>query len=92
MKVIIKGNWSNCVGTDYCEALGNYESLEAAGGDALTRAWETWEPDLGEYNEETGEYEMEDDGPDYWLEEYIPGENGHDMHSAGGGSLADEFD
>lgn len=81
MRVIIRGNWAPYVGTDYCEALGIYDSLEAAGHDAQTRAEESWEPD------EDG---FDDEGPDYWVEEYNP--DVHDMLRAGGGSFADEFE
>ena len=30
-RIIIRGHWSDCVGTDYCEALGIYE-VDAEGG------------------------------------------------------------
>jgi hypothetical protein len=49
---------------------------------AADRAWETWEPD-------TDEDGIEDEGPDYWIEEYNPDE--HDMLRAGGGSFEDDF-
>jgi hypothetical protein len=83
MKVIIKGSWSNCVGTDYCDALGEFESLEAAKDEALDYAWDRWEPQ----DEDSG---LEDDGPDYYVEEYNP--EIHDMLRAGGGSFEDDFD
>lgn len=87
MRVIIRGNWSDCSGTDYCEALGHYPSLEAAWLDAEERAWETWEP---QEQDEDG-CEIEDEGPDFHVEEYIPGEDGHDNLRAGGGSFEHEF-
>ncbi len=86
MRVIIRGNWAPCVGTDYCDALGIYDSLEAAAQDADDHAWETWEDD-DNTDPETGEYEGE--GPDYWTEEYDSEK--HDMHKSGGGSFEDEF-
>lgn len=86
MRVIIRGNWAPYVGTDYCEALGIFDSLEDAARDADDRAWETWDDD-DNTNEETGEYEGE--GPDYWTEEYDPEK--HDMHRAGDDSFEDEF-
>ena len=83
MRVIIQGNWAPYVGTDYCDALGVYESLEAAQEDARTYAEERWEaPD----EEEGG---LEDEGPDYWVEEYDP--DIHDMLRGGGGSFAADF-
>lgn len=84
MKVIIKGHWSDCVGTDYCEALGVYDSLEAAQSDADSKAWDMWEPQ----DDDNDGFEVT---PDYYIEEYIPGENGHDMLRAGGGSFEDDF-
>jgi hypothetical protein len=88
MRVIIKGNWAPYVGTDYCEALGVYDNLEQARQDAEDVAWERWE-DCDNEDEETGEYVGE--GPDFYVEEYIPGEDGHDMERAGGGSFEDDF-
>jgi hypothetical protein len=78
MYVMIRGNWSNCVGTDYCHYLGEYDSLEQAQEDGRTAAWETWEP------QEDDDSGIEDEGPDYWLEEY--NSDVHDMLKAGGGS------
>lgn len=76
MHVMIRGNWANYVGTDYCYYLGEYESLDAAAEDAKCVAYENWEPD-----EET---DFDDEGPDdYWVEEYNPDE--HDGLKAGGG-------
>lgn len=86
IKVIIRGNWANYVGTDYCDALGIYNTLEEAWGDAETRAWETFEEDEDDIDE-NGEYQGE--GPDYYIEEYNPDE--HDMLRAGGGSFEEEF-
>ena len=85
MRVITRGNWSNCVGTEYCYALGTYSSLEAAESDAEDIAWENWEP----ADEPDTNFGTEDEGPDYWIEEYDP--DVHDMHKAGGGSFEDEF-
>jgi hypothetical protein len=73
MRVMILGNWSNCVGTDYCNYLGEYDNLRQAEGDAKTLAWETWEP----------RDDDDDEGPDFWLEEYDS--NLHDKLKAGGG-------
>jgi hypothetical protein len=83
MRVMILGNWAPYIGTDYCEALGIYDSLEEAQYDAEIRAWETWEPDEDE--------DIEDEGPDFWVEEYDPDK--HDMLMAGvlNGSFADTF-
>ena len=88
MRVIIRGNWAPYVGTNYCEALGVFDSLEDKDcrGAAEDRAWETWEDD-DNTDEETGEYEGE--GPDYYVEEYDPDE--HDMLRTGGGSFEDDF-
>ena len=88
MRVIIRGNWSDCVGTDYCDALGVYDDLIKATPDAQEYAWNLWEPQEQELDE--GETEFEDEGPDYWLEEYDA--SVHDMYKAGGGSFADEFE
>ena len=82
MRVIIRGNWAPYVGTDYCEALGTFDSLDAAMDVAADRSWETWEPD-------TDEDGIEDEGPDYWIEEYNPDK--HDMLRAGGGSFEEDF-
>lgn len=82
MKVIIKGNWAPYVGTDYCEALGIFNSLEEAQDAAADYAWDRWE----EQDEDQG---FEDEGPDYYVEEYDPAE--HDMHRAGGGSFEGDF-
>ena len=78
MHVMIRGNWSNCVGTDYCDYLGEYDSLEQAQGDGESAAWNTWEP------QEDDDSGFEDEGPDYWLEEYNP--DAHDGLKAGGES------
>lgn len=83
MKVIIRGNWSNCVGTDYCDALGIYPNLASAYDDAEEYAWNLWQP---QDEEDTG---IEDEGPDYCIEEYDPAE--HDNHRAGGGSFEGAF-
>jgi hypothetical protein len=83
MRVIIQGNWAPYVGTDYCDALGIYDSLEAAETDAHCYAWERWEAP----EEESG---LEDEGPDYWVEEYDPYK--HDMLRVGGNSFAEEFE
>ena len=80
MHVMILGSWSDCVGTDYCEYLGEYDSLEQAEGDANTRAWETWEPQ----NDEEEDDGFDEEDPNYWIEEYDPEK--HDMLKAGGGS------
>ena len=85
VKVIIRGNWANYVGTNYCDALGIYNNLDEAWGDADTYAWDRFEPDDEDYDD--GEYVGE--GPDYWIEEYDP--TVHDDYRAGGGSFEDEF-
>lgn len=82
IKVIIRGHWANYVGTDYCYALGIYNSLDEAMPDAETMAWESYEPD----EDDSG---IEDEGPDFWVEEYDPEK--HDMLRGGGGSFEDEF-
>lgn len=84
MRVIIRGYWGNCVGTDYCDALGIYDNLEDASGDADTYAWSIYEPD-----ENSGD-DFEDEGPDYWISEY--NSDTHDMLRAGGGSFKAEFE
>lgn len=81
MRVIIRGNWARYVGTDYCDALGIYDSLEDAQSDAEEYAWNIWEDDEDDY--EDGEYVGE--GPDYYVEEYDP--EVHDGHKSGGGSF-----
>jgi hypothetical protein len=88
MQVIIQGHWASYVGTDYCAALGNFDSLEdkSALAAAEDYAWSVFEEDEDAY--EDGEYVGE--GPDYWLEEYNP--EIHDSLRAGGGSFADDFD
>lgn len=83
MKVIIKGNWAPYVGTDYCEALGIFDSLEEAQDAAQDYAWDRWE---GCYDDCDG---IEDEGPGYYVEEYNPAE--HDMLRAGGGSFDGDF-
>lgn len=87
IKVVILGNWASCVGTDYCDALGTYPSLEDAWGDAKDYAWNRWEPDEPEDGEDYNV--LDDEGPDYSIEEYDPEK--HDMLKAGGGSFEDEF-
>lgn len=82
MRIIVQGNWAPYVGTDYCEALGIYDSLDAAKREAEDLAWEKWEgPD---------DEDEDDEGPDFWVEEYDPDK--HDMLRAGGGNFADEFE
>ncbi len=83
MRVIIRGNWANYIGTDYCDALGIYDTLDDAGSDAESYAWDKYE----EPEDEDG---IEDEGPDYYTEEYNP--EAHDMLRAGGGSFADDFE
>lgn len=85
IKVIIRGDWSDCVGTDYCHALGIYETLEDAAGDAEDYAWGVWEPQG--YDEDDG---FEEEGPEYWVEEYNPKK--HDMLRVGGGSFKQDFE
>lgn len=81
MKVIIKGNWAPYVGTDYCEALGIFDNLEDAQEAAADYAWDRWQPQ--------DDTDIEDEGPDYYVEEYNPAE--HDMLRAGGGSFEGDF-
>lgn len=85
MRVIIRGSWARYVGTDYCDALGVFDSLHDAGEAAEEYAWNIFEEDPDDY--EDGEYVGE--GPDYYVEEYNPDE--HDGHRAGGGSFEDDF-
>ena len=85
MKVIIIGNWSNCTGTEYYDALGIYPNLKLAQSDASDYAWDFWEPQEVE-NEEDG---LDYDGPDYFIEEYVPSK--HDCFRTGGGSFEEEF-
>tara|TARA_B100001146_G_scaffold203924_1_gene196817 strand:+ start:85 stop:339 length:255 start_codon:yes stop_codon:yes gene_type:complete len=82
IKVIIRGNWAPYVGTDYCDALGIFDSLEDARDCALDYAYNIWEP------EET-EDDIEPEGPDYWIEEYDP--KVHDGLRPGGGSFKNDF-
>lgn len=83
MIVIIKSNWAPYCGTDYCDVLGNYDSLENAEKDASEYAWYWWESD---HDDDSG---FEDEGPDWTIEEYNPEE--HDMLRSGGGSFEDDF-
>lgn len=84
MRVIIQGNWAPYIGTDYCDALGIYDSLKDAQNDAEDYAWDMWE---GDYEaEESG---IEDEGPDFWISEYEP--EVHDRLKAGGGSFEEDF-
>lgn len=88
MRVIIRGSWSDCVGTDYCDALGIYEGLEARDCvvDAHDYAWNIWSPQEREEEEDDG---LEPEGPDYYVEEYDPDK--HDCLRASGGSFEDDF-
>lgn len=87
MKVMVRGNWANYVGTDYCHALGIYDNLEDAEQDAATLAWDCFEEEPEDTDEETGEYHGE--GPDYWVEEYDPAV--HEGLRVGGGSFTNDF-
>lgn len=82
---IILGHWSDCVGTDYCDALGWYTSEGEALEDAADYARDRWEPQEP-YNEDD---EFSDEGPDYYIEVYNPDK--HDMLRAGGGTFQEEF-
>jgi len=82
MRVIVRGMWAPYVGTDYCEALGIFDSLDEAEPHASDLAHDRWEPD----EEDNG---IEDEGPEYWVEEYDPEK--HDGYRAGGGSFEDDF-
>ena len=73
------------MGSDYCDALGINDSVEEANDDGYAYACDRWEGPEDE--EESG---IEDEGPDFYLEEYDPAK--HDMLRAGGGSFADEFE
>ena len=77
MKVVINGNWGPYIGTEYCDALGIFDSLENAELAALAYAWNLWEG-------------SEDEGPDFWIEEYNP--QHHDQLRSGGGSFEIEFE
>ena len=82
MHVMIRGYWANCVGTDYCDYLGEFDSLEDvdAKGAAEDYAWDIYEPD-----EDVDDFD--DEGPDYSLEEYDPKK--HDGLKAGGGDFSE---
>jgi hypothetical protein len=88
MRVIIRGNWTKYVGTDYTDALGIFDSLEDAQESAEDYAWSVWEDDADDYDDEDGEYIGQ--GPDYYVEEYNPDK--HDRHRSSGGSFENEFD
>lgn len=94
MRVMIRGNWANYVGTDYCNVLGVYPDCtdpttdKEVQRDAETYAWDCFEPDDDDYDGD----EYCGEGPDYYVEEYDPSEDGHDMYRAGGGSFEDEFE
>lgn len=89
MRVIVKSHWHpNSNGSEYTRALGIYDTLEAAFKDATAYAWEQYEEPSEEEQEEDG---IEDEGPDVIVEEYKPGEDGHDSEREGGGSFEDEF-
>jgi hypothetical protein len=90
MRVIIRGNWANFVGTDYCDVLGIYDDLDGAADDARDYAYDTWEPQSQDCDEQESGIEFEDGGPDYWLEEYDA--SVHDDYRAGGGSFMEEFE
>lgn len=81
---VILGSWSDCVGTDYCDYLGEYDTKEEAMKDAKDYAWNIWEP-----QEEDDEYALEN-GPDYSVEIYDPAI--HDDQRAGGGSFQFDID
>lgn len=85
MRVIIQGSWNNYVGSEYTDALGEFESLYSpeCQNAAADYAWDIWSTDR-----EDDEYL--DEGPDYYVEEYDPEK--HDCLRAGGGSFADDFD
>ena len=91
-RIIIRGHWSDCVGTDYCEALGIYEvdangePCKEAWDDACQYAWEKWEP---QDPDDEWEGEIEPEGPDYYIEVYDPEK--HDCKRAGGGSFEADF-
>lgn len=91
MRVIIRGNWANFVGTDYCHAFGSgYDNLREADEDAREYAYSCWEPEEHEEEDENGEVFFEDEGPDYWTEEYDP--EVHDDYRSGGGSFVEDFE
>lgn len=83
MRYIIRGYSSPYIGSDYTDALGDFASLEEANESARAYAWDNWEggtPDDSDF---------EDEGPEYWIEEYDP--ELHDMYRAGGGSFEEDF-
>jgi hypothetical protein len=86
-RIIIRGRWSDCVGTDYCEPLGIYEvdangePCQEAWDDACQVAWDRWSP-----QDPCDEW---DEGPEYYIEIYDPEK--HDRKRAGGGSFEPEF-
>jgi len=87
-RIVIRGDWSDCVGTDYCEALGIYEVDDKGGpcndawDDAAQVAWDKWEP-------QNPVDVWEDEGPDYYIEVYDPEK--HNMLRGGGGSFETDF-
>lgn len=75
-------------GTDACSAFLVPASLSEGGVIDWIADWawnehEQWV----EYNED--EDYIEDEGPDYWFEDYEAEK--HDMHRAGGGSFEEDF-
>ena len=91
-RIIIRGHWSDCVGTDYCEALGIYE-VDASGepckeawDDACQSAWDRWR---WSPQDPWDEDEIEPEGPGYYIEVYAPEK--HDRKRAGGGSFEADF-
>lgn len=87
MRVIMWSHWHpNSNGTEYYEALGAYDSLDAARGDAQEVANDRYEWPSEEEEEESG---FETEWPDTMVEEYNP--DIHDCQRAGGGSFEADF-
>lgn len=88
-RYVIKSHWHpNSNGTEYTEALGLFATEEEARKEAQAFADDRFEWPSEEEQEDSG---VEDEGPDVTVEEYIPGEDGHDCEKEGGGSFEDEF-
>ena len=83
-RYVIKSNWAPYVGTDYCEALGVFDTEDQALAVGLEYAWDRWD-----YWPDDEDDCFEDEGPDVVVEIYDPEK--HDMLKAGGGSFKDDF-
>jgi len=90
MRVVFWSHWHpNSNGTDYMEALGHFDSLEAAEKAAYDAAIDRYEWQSEEEQDEAG---VEDEGPDVVVYDYDSDPERFDSQRAGGGSFADDFD